>query len=171
MGKLAQMRKDALLAELTATRRQILEAVSRLPAKMRPLSALEGGASVLDTLARLAGWDDANRQAVDAVLAGQLPDFYAYAERGWATFNEKLAREYAIADFDALKARVLQTQQALLAVVSGVPAEEMERDYGVRFKKTKVTIDRLLRAQLQDEKALLRQIRPLSALTPKIPGG
>jgi len=165
MGKLAQIRKNALLGDIRRTRSDLLEAAGRVPAELRTLTAVDGY-SVLEVLARLTGWDDANFQAVDAVRAGHLPDFYAYAERGWSTFNDKLAQDYASMDYAALVTRVRSSQQRLLDVVDGLPPEDLERDYGVRFKKTKITISRLLRAQMLDEQALIRTLRALSALTP-----
>ena len=166
MGPLAQIKKDALIADMLDTRRRILEAAADVPPALRDKVFL-GTWSLLDLLAHLAGWDDANRQAVDAVRSGQLPAFYEFAERSWATFNARLVNEYRVDDFDALVQRVRACQQQLVDVLQALPADDFDRDYQVRFKKYKVTISRLLRAELGDEKVHLSQIRQLNLLTPK----
>jgi len=166
MIALAQLKKNALIADMLATRRDILDAAAEVPPALRSKVFL-GSWSLLDLLAHLAGWDDANRQAVAAVRAGQLPDFYVYAERNWTTFNAKLVSEYRLDDFDALVERVRTTQQQLVTVLEDVPAEDFDRDFKVRFKNYKVTISRLLRAELQDEKVHRSQIRQITLLTPK----
>lgn len=166
MASLAQLKKTALIADIVATRQDILAAAAEVPPVLRSKVFL-GSWSLLDLLAHLAGWDDANRQAVEAVRSGQLPDFYAYAERNWTTFNAKLVSEYRLDNFDALAERVRNTQQQLLTALEDVPADDFDRDFKVRFKNYKVTISRLLRAELQDEKVHLSQIRQINLLTPK----
>lgn len=164
MSSLAEIKKKALLAEMASTRQEILAAAAEIPGVLRTESFV-GQWNVLDLLAHMAGWDDANRQAVDEVRSGQLPAFYQYAERNWVTFNEKLVAEYRLNDLDALSARLRQTQLQLIAVLEAVPAEDFDRDFKVRFRKYKVTISRLLRAELQDEKQHLAQIKRAAALT------
>ncbi len=164
MGTLAQVKKNALIADMVDTRAKILQAAAEVPPALRAESFL-GSWSLLDLLAHLAGWDVANRQAADAVRAGQLPAFYEYAERGWHAFNAKLVAEYRLDDFEALAERVRGTQQHLVELLNTIPPEDLDRDYGVRFRKYKVTVSRLLRAELQDEKQHLRQIKQIASLT------
>lgn len=164
MTALAQIKKDALLAEIAATREKILAAAAEIPPVLR-FESFVGKWNVMDLLAHLAGWDDANRQALDAVRAGQLPEFYRYAERNWVAFNDMLVAKYRENDFEALTARVRDTNRALLAALETVPAEDFTRDFQVRFRKYKVTIDRLLRAELHDEKEHLAQVSRAAALT------
>ena len=164
MGALAQFKKNALIADMVDTRAKILEAAKTVPPTLRTEVFL-GYWSLLDLLAHLAGWDDANRQAVDAVRAGQLPAFYEYAERDWHSFNAKLVAEYRLDDFDALVERVRSTQHRLVELLDTVPAEDFDRDYQVRFRRYKVTLSRLLRAELKDEKEHLAQIRQITNLT------
>jgi len=165
MGPLSQLKKNTLIADMLATRQDILAAAAEVPPALRSKVFL-GSWSVLDLLAHLAGWDDANRQAVEAIHGGQLPAFYDYAERNWTSFNAKLVSEYRLDDFDALVKRVSSCQQQLVDVLEDVPADDFDRDFKVRFKGYKVTISRLLRAELQDEKVHLSQIRQIQALTP-----
>ncbi|MRR29058.1 DinB family protein [bacterium] len=166
MGPLAQIKKNALIADMLATRREILAAAGEVPPALRTKTFL-GSWSLQDLLAHLAGWDDANRQAVEAVRGGDLPAFYEFAERNWTTFNAKLVNEYRLDDYDALVERIHSCQQQLVDVLEATPADDFDRDFKVRFRNYKVTISRLLRAELQDEKVHLSQIRQLSGLTPK----
>ncbi len=164
MTALAQIKKDALLAEIAGTRQKILAAAAEIPPVLR-FESFVGKWNVMDLLAHMAGWDDANREALDAVRAGQLPEFYRHAERNWVTFNDLLVSKYRENDFDALTAKVRATHRQLLEALEAVPAEDFTRDFGVRFRKYKVTIDRLLRAELHDEKEHLAQINRAAAIT------
>lgn len=167
MAESAQDNKHALLAEMTVTRQMILDAAAEFLPEMRR-QPIVGKWCLLDLLAHLAGWDDANRQAVGAVLEGQLPDFYRYAERNWVTFNDMLVSQYRVDDFGALTSRVHETHQQLLAALKAVPAEDFDRDFNVRFNRYRVTIDRLLRAELDDEKEHLAQIRQAAVITREV---
>lgn len=166
MSALAGIKKTALIADILATRQDILAAAAEIPPALRTKTFL-GSWCLLDLLAHLAGWDDANRQAVEAVRSGQLPAFYEYAERSWATFNARLVAEYRVDDFDALVDRVRGCQQQLVDVLEATPADDFDHDFKVRFNGYKVTISRLLRAELGDEKVHLTQVHQLSQLTPK----
>lgn len=162
-----QSKKEKLLEELIRTREQILTCASAVPLEQRSIPLLDRW-SILDLLAHLAGWDDANRQAVQAVRTGQLPAFYEFAERNWVTFNDKLVAQYRLDDLDALIERVRGTQRSLLEVLSAIPAEDFEHDFKVRFRGYKVMIGRLLQAELSDEKEHLQQVRSIAGLS--VPG-
>lgn len=164
MNNRAETKKTTLLSEMTAVREKILAAAAEIPPPLRKEPFL-GHWNILDLLAHLAGWDDANRQAIDAIRAGQLPDFYQYAERNWVTFNERLVAQYRLDDLDALSDRVRDTQRQLVAALESVPAEEFDRDFNVRFRKYKVTIGRLLLAEVHDEKKHLNQVNQIAGLT------
>jgi len=164
MGFNAQSKKDKLLEELITTREQILTCASAVPLAQISIPMLDRW-SILDLLAHLAGWDDANRQAVQAVLTGQLPAFYVYAEKNWVTFNDRLVAQYRLDDLAALIERVRGTQRSLLEVLTAIPAEAFEQDFKVRFRGYKVMIGRLLQAELRDEKEHLQQVRSIAGLT------
>jgi hypothetical protein len=55
--------------------------------------------------------------------------------------------------------RVEGSHGELIAYLKTVPAEEFERDRGLRAGRYKVTIARLLRAETDDEKKHCAQIR------------
>ncbi len=157
MGTKAQAKKDAIIAELVTTRGKILDAASSLPAEKQDEVFL-GVWSVKDLLAHLVGWDFTNLEAAKALLAGQLPEFYSYHDRDWKTYNARLVAEYKRDDFAELLSSVEHSLQQLVAFLETVPAEEFDKDRGVRYKHYKVTIARLLQAETKDEKTHHKQI-------------
>ena len=157
MSARAQARKDEIISELVETRRRILDTASSLPPEKQDEVFL-GVWSVKDLLAHLAGWDFTNLEAAKAVLAGELPSFYAYRDRDWKTYNARLVAEYERDDFAELLASVEDSLQELVDFLETIPAEEFDKDGGVRHKRYKVTIARLLQAEISDEKTHHKQV-------------
>jgi len=157
MSSRTQAQKDKIIAELVDTRRKILDAAAALPATQQDEVFL-GVWSVKDLLAHLAGWDDTNRQAAAELLAGQMPAFYAHYDRDWQTYNAGLVAGYGRDDFAELLALVEDTHRTLIAFLETIPAEEFDKDHGVRFRRYKVTIARLLQVEADDENVHLAQI-------------
>jgi hypothetical protein len=153
----AQAKKDKIIAELIETRGKILDAASSLSPADQDRVFL-GVWSVKDLLAHLVGWDFANLEAAQAILAGQIPGFYAHYDRDWRTYNARLVAEYKREDFADLLASVEDSHQKLIGFLETIPAEEFDRDRGVRFKGYKVTIARTLEAELEDEKTHHTQV-------------
>jgi len=152
-----QARKDSLVADLTQTRRRILDAASSLsPAQQKQVFL--GSWSVMDLLAHLAGWDLANAEAIQAILSGKLPAFYEHFDRDWHGYNARLVAEHGRDSFAELIDLVRESHQRLMGVLEALPAEELDRDRGLRFKGYKVTIGRLLQAEADDEKTHHEQI-------------
>lgn len=158
MSSRAQAKKEQIIAELTEARREILDAAAQLQAEQQDQVFL-GVWSVNDLLAHLMGWDLANLAAAREVLAGQLPAFYAYHDRDWQTYNARLVTQHTQAGWAKMVASVEESHRKLIDYVRTIPAEELERDRGVRFKGYKVTIARLLQAEAGDEKQHAAQIR------------
>ena len=69
-----------------------------------------------------------------------------------------MVAEYKREDFADLLASVEDSHQKLIGLLEAIPAEEFDRDRGVRFKGYKVTIARTLEAELEDEREHHRQI-------------
>jgi len=154
----AEAQKQELISGLIETRRQILDAASSLsPIKQDEIFL--GVWSVKDLLAHLVGWDFANLEATKAILAGELPDFYAHYDRDWQAFNARLVAEYKRDDFADLLSSVEDSHQELVDFLKTVPADEFVQDRGVRFKGYKVTIARTLQAEIDDEKTHHAQIK------------
>ena len=158
MNARLQIKKEQIVTDLIEARREILDAAARLPAEQHDKVFL-GVWSVQDLLAHLVGWDLANLAAAGEVLAGQLPAFYAYHDRDWQTYNARLVAQHKQAGWVEMVASVEESHHNLVEYVRTIPAEELDRDRGVRYKGYKVTIARLLQAEAGDEKRHAAQIR------------
>ena len=153
----AQLKRDELVVDLIETRRKIIDITSSFSPTEHDQVFL-GIWSIKDLLAHLIGWLDANRKAVKAIRAGKLPEFYAYKDRDWQTYNARLVLKYKRESMVELLSTMQVSHQKLIDSIQIIPAEEFEQDYGVRFKGYKVTIARLLQAELKDEKVHYAQI-------------
>ncbi|MGD8554111.1 MAG: ClbS/DfsB family four-helix bundle protein [Anaerolineales bacterium] len=150
-------RKAELIAGLVAVRKKIVASASALPADKRETVFL-GSWSVMDLLAHLAGWDLANLEASKEIARGKLPSFYAHHDRDWATYNASLIARHKRSDLDAQIQEVRGTHRKLIAELKSLPAEDLDRDKGIRRGSYRVTLGRLLRAELNDEEDHLAQI-------------
>jgi hypothetical protein len=158
MNTKAQTKKEQLLAELRETRNSILKEVTPLSVKNQGTIFL-GVWSVKDLLAHLAGWDYTNLDAIKAVLAGKLPSFYEYHSRDWQTYNAILIAKYKSDSFKGLLALLENSQQELIEFLQSIVPESFGKDFGVRFRGYKVTIQRLLEAEIKDEQVHCQQIK------------
>ncbi|MBI3944278.1 MAG: DinB family protein [Chloroflexi bacterium] len=154
----AQEKKAAIISDLAAVRSQIVEIAGSLPSDKQDQVFL-GTWSIKELLAHLIGWDFTNIAAIQAVRSGKLPDFYAYRDKDWSSYNAMLVSQYRQEDYRELLSAVKDSHQQLISFLETIPAGELDRDWGVRFKGYKVTIARLLEAEAGDEKIHLEQIR------------
>lgn len=115
--------------------------------------------SLLDLLAHISGWDDANREAITAVQAGRLPEFYAHKDPDWRIYNASHVRNYRRPTLDAQLALVEATFGKLMESLAQLGAEDLYRDYGVRYKGWKVILFRLVESDLKDVRIHLEQMR------------
>lgn len=150
-------KKDELLAALIAARQGILDEMSRLTEAERERVFL-GTWSVKDLLAHLIGWDHTTLEAVRYVTASQLPPFYNQYDRDWTTYNAMLVAKYKQDSFDEMLAQVRDSHRQLIAFLKTVPPEAFNQDFGVRFRGAKVTIRRLLEADMKDDQIHRQQI-------------
>jgi hypothetical protein len=95
------------------------------------------------------------------VLSGQLPAFYAFADRDWQTYNTRLVSQYKQGSLSELVQRARQSQAELLATLRSFPAVQYLQDHGVRYKGYRVTISRLIESEVKDEKVHLAQVKGL----------
>jgi hypothetical protein len=158
MDTTKQQGKDDMISALKAARRKILDVAYSLPGGKRAEIFL-GTWSVEDLLAHLIGWDYTNIDAVKSILEGSLPYFYGYRDRDWASYNALLVSRHKQGHYAELLCSVEASHRALTDFLAAVPAEEFERDTGVRYKRYKVTIARLLQAEAEDEEEHAIQIR------------
>ena len=141
--------KVKLLDDVAQARAAILEAVNALPADQRRQAFL-GIWSSYELVAHLIGWDYANIQAIDDILDDRLPHFYAHRDRDWQTYNAHLVREYSEESWEELMAAVAESYRRLVAVLRALPADELYKDRGIRFRGWKVLIGRLVEADIKD---------------------
>lgn len=157
MKQAASTFKDELLFGLKAVREAILSEALKLPAEAHNKIFL-GTWTVRDLLAHLAGWDAANLQAANAILDGQLPEFYEHHDKDWKIYNAMLVALYKRPTLAEQVQQARETQKQLLNFLQTLPAEDINLDSGVRFKGVKVTIARLLQSELDDEKTHFEQV-------------
>jgi len=153
-----KQKKDKIISELVQARGKILDAASSLPSA-RQDEVFLGIWSVKDLLAHLVGWDFANIEATQAILAGRLPAFYSHYDRDWQTFNARLVAQYKKNDFADLLASIKNSHQKLIDLLQTIPAEEFDKDSGLRYKGYKVTIAGTLKAEAKDEQEHHKQIQ------------
>ena len=158
MSSQAQTVKEQIISGLIDTRNRILDAASEL-SPVEQDQVFLGIWSVKDLLAHLVGWDHANLQAAGAVLNGELPEFYAHEDRDWTTYNAHLVAKYKREDFEELLASAKASHRKLVSFLQTIPAEELERNRNVRFRRYRVTVLRLLQAEMEDEERHYQQIK------------
>lgn len=157
MKRITSAFKDDLLFGLKAVRESILAEALKLPPEAHNKIFI-GTWTVMDLLAHLAGWDAANLQAANAILDGLLPEFYEHSDRDWKIYNAMLVAIYKKPSLKEQVELARETQKQLLNFLQALAAEDFNLDSGVRFKGIKVTIARILQAELDDEKTHFEQV-------------
>ncbi len=107
---------------------------------------------MIDLLAHLIGWDYTNIEAIRSILSGQVPDFYAFYDEDWRTFNDRLVTKYKMNDFGHLVEEAKKSHQKLIKLLRSITAEEFYKDRGLRYDDFEVTLSDLLETELKDEK-------------------
>jgi uncharacterized damage-inducible protein DinB len=151
------LRKERILSDPIQIRHAILAEAAKLSDEQHNQVFL-GIWSMKDLLAHLIGWDLTNRHAVRSVLDGKVPDFYKHHDRNWQSYNAILVRKHKKDSCKELLAEARESQGRLLEFLKTIPPEKYNKDFGVRFRGYKVTVQRLLEAELDDEKTHLGQI-------------
>jgi hypothetical protein len=155
----APKKKNRIISDLTEVRRKIIDAASALRPEKQDEVFL-GVWSVRELLAHLAGWDFTNIEAVNEILSSKLPSFYQYYDRDWQSYNARLVEKHGKDDFADLISSVEESHRKLVEFLETVPAEEFDKDRGIRTgRRYKVTIARLLQAEIDDEKVHHTQIQ------------
>lgn len=157
MNTKAQAKKEWIIREMQRVRSELLTEVAALSRKERDTVFL-GVWSVRDMLAHLAGWDYANLDAAKRIVKGRLPSFYAHHDRDWQTYNAMLVKKYRRNTFREQRAALKRSQQMLVEYLQAIPPEDFNRDFGVRFRGYRVTIQRLLQADIKDVRIHHQQI-------------
>ena len=150
--------KAILIGNFNDTRSSILKASASIPDD-RVDEAFVGSWGILELLAHLRGWDLTNMQAAKDILSGKVPDFYAESDKDWATYNAKLVSRYRQADLESMIAAVDTSRHDLVALLDQLDAKDIFGDHGVRRGSYKVTIAKLIEADIKDGIEHLDQIR------------
>ena len=153
-----EQRKDHLLRELASARKALLAAARGLPVPKRRKVFL-GIWSPRHLVSHLVGWDSTNLRACTEVLAGRLPSFYKHHDPDWAAYNKSFVAKYNRGSYERLVIAAERSHQRLLARLERIPAVDITRDRGIRFRGWRVTIERLLAAEAADERTHLEQLR------------
>ena len=151
------LRKDQTLAALVVVRQNVLTEVTRLSKEQQDQVFL-GIWSVKDVMAHLIGWDYTNLDAAKNVLDARVPAFYDHHDHDWQTYNAMLVKKHKTNSFQELLEAAQASQAELIEFLQTIPPENFNRDFGVRFRGYKVTIQRLLEAEAKDEQIHHRQI-------------
>jgi C_GCAxxG_C_C family probable redox protein len=149
--------KAELLTALSQVRKETIESLSCLP-ESRQNERFLGDWSLKDLLAHLAGWDQANLEAIQALEAGRLPAFYAFYDTDWRSYNAQWVAGYREETCESLLGIAAASYSVLLEALAALPEAEFQRETGVRFKGIRVTLGRLLEAELEDEGVHLKQV-------------
>jgi len=148
VGTAAQITKDRLIGALTHARSGVMDTIRALPPG-RLDEVFLGEWSAMDLLAHLIGWDHTNSKAVEVILAGKKPGFWAYHDRDWKTYNARLVAQYRRDGFEELVAAAEGSHRKLIDFLRTVPADEY-----VNRKQ----IGSLLRVEAEDEEEHRRQV-------------
>jgi hypothetical protein len=155
--KLQILRKDQILSAFVETRQGILAEISKLP-EAEQNQVFLGTWSVKDMLAHFIGWDNTNLLAAKSILKGELPGFYKHRDREWRTYNAMLVRKYKKGSFQELLTVAKNSQEKLIKFLQTIPPELFNKDFDVRFRGYKVTVQRLLEAERADEQTHHQQV-------------
>jgi uncharacterized damage-inducible protein DinB len=152
-------RKEEIIAGLSEARQRILDAVADLGPEKQDEVFL-GSWSVKDLLAHLAGWDYVNIDAVKDIQAGKSPRVFEHWDPDWATYNAELVRTFKREDFGEMLDAVQRSHQALVEHVRTLPADDIEKDFGVRSPdETNITMEWFLQFEIEDEGRHYEQIK------------
>jgi hypothetical protein len=157
MNTKTQAKKEQIISEMQRVRAELLTEAAALSRKERDMVFL-GIWTVKDMLAHLAGWDYANLEAAKSVLASKLPAFYEHKDRDWQTFNAMLVKKYKSNNFRELRTTVKRSQKKLADFVQALSPEDFNKDFGVRYRGYKVTVQRLLEADIKDVRTHHQQV-------------
>jgi hypothetical protein len=152
-------RQEEIIAGLIEARRQILDTVSTLSPEKQDEIFL-GSWAIKDLLAHLVGWDYANIDAVKDIRAGKPPRVLEQWDPNWVKYNAELVRQYKRDNWVELLDSIQQSHHALIEIVRAIPAEDVEKYFGIRSPSgTNVTVELFLQFEIEDEGRHYQQIR------------
>jgi hypothetical protein len=151
-------KKINLIKEFNETRAKVLASARLFPGESVQ-EAFVGSWGILDILAHLKGWDLTNLDAAEDILLGKVPDFYAYYDKDWASYNAKLVAQHKQPDLEKMIEAVDESRAEMAEYLKQLSPQDLFGDHGVRRKRYKVTIGRLIESDTKDVLEHLDQIR------------
>jgi hypothetical protein len=91
-------------------------------------------------------------------MSGKLPGFYDHHDRDWRTYNAMLVSKYKRGSINEQIDLLQSSQHKLIEFLETIPPEAFNKDFGVRFRGYKVTVQRLLEADTKDVQMHCKQI-------------
>ncbi len=153
-----QDKKKQLIANFAKTRNRLLRIAAFTPIELEGEVFL-GSWSITELYTHFYGWDRTNIMAIREILQGKIPGFYAYKDRDWQSFNARLIREYRKERFQDILSSIRESHQILKRILEDLPADELYRDRGIRYRGYKVLISRLIEAETGDENIHYQQVK------------
>jgi hypothetical protein len=151
-------KKINLIKEFNETRLKVLASARLFPGESVQ-EAFVGSWGILDILAHLKGWDLTNLDAAEDILLGKVPDFYAYYDKDWTSYNAQLVTQHKQPDLEKMIEAVDESRAKMTEYLKQLSPQDLFGDHGVRRKRYKVTISRLIEADTKDVLEHLDQIR------------
>jgi hypothetical protein len=96
--------------------------------------------------------------AIQSVMQNQLPTFYEYRDHDWQIYNAMLVKKHKRGSIQKLVLTAKASHEKLIRFLQRIPPENFNKDFGVRFRGYKVTIERLLDSETKDEQTHYQQI-------------
>ncbi len=125
--------KNDLLHRFRRDMARLIDAVESNPEEQRE-DAILGDWTVKDIVAHVGAWDRALTQAIDEMLAGQVPGFHASGKSD-DEFNAEVVERTRSASFDEVFAETRQAYEALLARIEAVSEEDWVRETDHRWRR------------------------------------
>lgn len=151
------LKREQVLSNCMDIRKKLRDEISQLTNSQHEIVFL-GIWSIKELMAHLIGWDFANYAAIKRIQTGQLPAFYKYRDHDWQTYNAMLVKKYKKDSVQELLADMDHSHAKLLHQAEIIPVEDFNKDFGIRFRRYKVTIQRLIEADIKDVQIHLEQI-------------
>ena len=152
------MKKETVIKRLQQAREKILKQIELLPEEKWDEVFL-GEWNLKDFVAHLIGWDTEGLKATQEIIKGKLPRYYQYYERNWTKINKKLVRKYKKGKKKDLLSRVKKSHQKLVKELEKILEELYNKDFGVRWKGSKITLASDTLYQADDEEIHAQQIK------------
>ena len=151
-----QVELEALVAEFTRVRAELLYAVAMVPSHLRN-EPFVGDWDVKDVVAHTVGWDYTNVEALPDFRDGRLPAFFVRYDDDWAAINADLIARHRLEDWDALIESLLESGQAFVNAMRLLCDADL--DNVTLWGERRISLRGMMRAVSRDESEHVTQVR------------